>query len=129
MNQDNTGLILRTALERLGAREFEIVALTLDEDRGLAALNIAEARGANHPISYAIKLFDDPEWNPAGESRRASTNQSVDRSCHHCGGDRFVIVTAGLDLYDETYAPCKVCNPKADTKRWIAREPRETVPR
>lgn len=129
MNNNDPQTDLKGALERLGAREYEIVALSMDVHRGLAALAYAEQRGVDHPISYAIKVFDNPDWQPAAEKRRVATNQSVDRTCSHCGGARFVTVTAGLELYEDTYAPCKACNASANTKRWVGDEPRETVPR
>lgn len=126
---DNTADQLKSALASHGAREFEVVALSLDPHRALSALNYAVAKGAEHPISYAIKLFDNENWKPSGETRRVAVNQSVDKTCTHCGGDRFVPVTAGLGPYEETYAPCKVCNAGANTVRWVGNERRETVPR
>lgn len=109
---------LRTALGRLGAREFEVAALTMDVHRGLAALAMAEKRGVDRPIAYAIALFDNADWHPAGESRRVATNQSVDRKCDHCGGHRFVAADVGDGLYEETYAPCSRCNAGCNTARW-----------
>lgn len=111
---------LRTALARLGAREFEVIALTMDVHRGLAALAYAEKRGVDYPIPYAIKIFDNPDWQPAGESRRVSTNQSVETKCSHCGGDRFIPISLGAALYEETYAPCARCNAGTNTTRWDA---------
>lgn len=116
---DNTETILRRALESHGAREFEQVALTMDADRGLAALNYAVEKGATQPIAYAIKLFDNEAWQPSGERRRIATNQHVERTCTHCGGDRFIQVSDGDELYAETYAPCKSCNANANTSRWL----------
>lgn len=69
---------LRTALERHGAREYEIVALTMVPIRGLAALKAAEDKKVEHPIAYAIALFDNPEWYPSGEVHRRGTNQHAD---------------------------------------------------
>ena len=112
---DNTESILRSALESHGAREFEVVALMMDPHRGLAALNFAVAKGAERPIPYAIAVFDNESWQPAGESRRVSTNQAVETKCAVCGGDRFVPVTAGLGMYEETYAPCAACNGDCNT--------------
>lgn len=121
---------LRNALEKLGAREFEHVALSLDPARGLAALVYAQSKGADNPIAYAIKLFDNPDWKPAGEVRRVATNLSVDRKCIHCGGDRFVFVTDDVDvLYGQTVAPCIYCNKDANTVRWVGDERRETAAR
>lgn len=120
---------LRTALERLGAREFEIVALGMDPPRALAAIAYAQAKGADNPIAYAVKIFDNPEWQPRGERKTLVVNASVDVQCENCNGDRFVLVTDGLGLYDETYAPCADCNAKADTKRWVGNELRITAPR
>lgn len=120
-NNSGTEEMLRKELSALGAREFEVVALTMDADRGLAALHYATTKGADHPLPYAIKLFDDPDWQPSGEVKRQATNLSVERTCSHCGGDRFVPVTAGLGLYEETYAPCVKCNANANTEFWTVR--------
>lgn len=79
-DKENTTLVLRNALLRLGAREYEVVALTMIPDRGLAALNYATSKGAEHPIAYAIKLFDSDDWNPAGEVARKGTNQHAEPS-------------------------------------------------
>lgn len=134
---------LRTALESHGAREFEVVALTMDAGRGLAALNYALTKGAERPVSYAIKLFDSPDWHPSGETRRVATNLAVDVICPHCGGDRFVVVATrqpeqtewmrqnGIRPSSEPieeYAPCKVCNAGVNTTRWVENERRETQP-
>lgn len=127
---DNTESILRSALESHGAREFEMVALMMDPHRGLAALNYAVAKGAERPIPYAIAVFDNEEWKPQGETRRVATNQAVEKTCSHCGRDRFVVVTHDPSaLYGETYAPCSACNPKADTTRWVSNERRVTAAR
>jgi hypothetical protein len=107
---------LRKELGSLGAREFEVVALTADVDRGLAALRQAIARGAEHPIPYAIKLYDKVEWQPSGEVRRLSTNVHAEVKCEKCGGDRLVPVTDDpSSLYGETWAPCSGCNADANT--------------
>lgn len=132
MNNNNPGSDerLRNELLKLGAREYEVVALTMDPDRGLAALKVAQTRGAEHPISYAIKIFDNEDWHPSGEVRRHATNLSVERICPHCGGDRFVVVTDDPSaLYGESHAPCQICNPKANTERWIGHERRVTAAR
>lgn len=127
---DNTESVLREALQEHGAREFEMVALMLDPHRGLAALNYAVMRGVDRVIPYAIKVFDNPDWQPSGEKRRMATNQAVERRCSHCGGDRFVpVVDDWSTLYAETYAPCKVCNAGTNTSRFVGDERRETVPR
>ena len=68
---------LRSELLRLGAREYEIVALTMEPKRGLAALRYALQKCAEHPILYAIKLFDKEEWHPSGEVHRRGTNLHV----------------------------------------------------
>lgn len=127
---DNTPLILRGELEKLGAREFEVVALTMDPGRGLAALKVALERGAEHPLSYAIKLFDNDDWQPSGETKRHATNVSVSVECKTCGGDRFVLVGSrpptispwmterGIHpqgLMTDEMAACFSCNPAADT--------------
>lgn len=135
MNQKNdTTSDLKSALEKLGAREFEIVALTMIPDRGLAALDYAIDKGVEHPIAYAIKLFDSDSWNPAGEVTRRGTNLSVEPThCCLCGGDRFVVVGTrpvvasqwhrdrGMDVpsgaSEDEYAPCPECNP-TDTSFW-----------
>ena len=118
---------LRSALEKLGAREFEIVALSMDAHRGLAALAVAQSKGVDRPIPYAIKLFDSPDWQPSGEKRRQATNVVVERTCAHCQGDRFVIVTEGPRMYDESYAPCEKCNASANTERWVGNQRLETA--
>ena len=120
---------LRSELERLGAREFEIVALSMNPVRGLAALAYAEARGANNPVAYAISMFDNPEWQPSGETHRRGTNLSVERECTHCGGDRMVLVTDdSAELYGETWAPCVVCNKEANTTFWTVFGKKFTAP-
>ena len=108
---------LRNELSALGAREFEVVALMMDPDRGLAALNYAQSKGAEHPISYAIKMFDNEDWAPSGQSvRRVTNTYAPPPRCEHCGGDRFVAVTDDWSMpYGESYAPCKVCNANANT--------------
>jgi hypothetical protein len=130
LNTDNTEAILRSALKAHGAREFEVVALTMNADRGLAALRYAEQKGAERPIQYAIKLYDSEEWQPSGKTKRQATNLAVDRSCVHCSGDRFVPVTDDPKaLYGESYAPCIYCNKDANTSRWVGAERRETAAR
>jgi hypothetical protein len=113
---DNTGNILRDTLKSYGAREFEIVALSGDPHRGLAAIQQAVSKRAERPIPYATALYDNREWSPKGETRRVATNQHVERACEHCGGDRIVFVTADpSQLYGETVAPCEKCNASANT--------------
>jgi len=129
MNNDPTQ-DLRTALEKLGAREFEHVALSMDPHRGLAAIAYAQQRGVDHPISYAIKIFDNPDWQPASAKKPLHTNQHVEKACPHCGGHRFVLVSDEPELYGETYAPCRECNAKSNTTRWLIDGTRlETAPR
>ncbi len=128
MNNPSSEETLRKELGALGAREFEIVALMMDPERGLAALHYASTKGVDRPIPYAIKVFDS-DWEPSRASRKLVTNASVEVTCAHCGGDRFVLVTDGPRLWEETYAPCKVCNAQANTLRWVYRERRETAPR
>ncbi len=126
----STEEMLRKELGALGAREFEVVALTMDPDRGLAALHYATERGVERPIAYAIAVFDNPDWSPKGEVRRVATNVSVDVTCTHCGGDRFVVVTDDTSkLYGESYAPCAHCNSGANTTRYVMNERRVTAPR
>jgi hypothetical protein len=106
---------LKSALQKLGAREFEIAALSLDPHRGLGALALAQAKGVDRPISYAIKLFDSADWQPSGEKRRQVVNASVDVKCAVCAGDRFVAVLDDpTTLYAETYKPCPKCNASVD---------------
>lgn len=75
--QPRTDERLRKELEKAGAREYEVVALTLVPERGLAALEYALKKGADHPVAYAIKLFDSEEWSPSGEKPRRGTNLHV----------------------------------------------------
>lgn len=108
-------------LEKRGAREFQIVALSMDEERGLAAIAEAERRGVEHVVSYAITLFDDPSWSVTGAKPRLAriTNTFADVKCAACGGDRFVPVTDDWRvLYGETYAPCAQCNADTNTTFW-----------
>lgn len=129
MSTKNTSEILGTEMRRLGAREFELVALSMDPARGLAALEYAKAKGAENPIPYAIKMFDNADWHPSGEKARVATNLAVDVRCAACGGDRFVAITDNPSvLYGETYAPCAVCNAKANTEFWTARGERFVSP-
>ena len=129
MSTNSSSDDLRTELSRLGAREFEQVALSMDPARGLAALALAQRKGVDNPIPYAIKLFDSPDWHPSGEVRRQATNVSVEKSCPHCGGDRFILVSDAPELYGETYAPCAHCNATSDTTRYVGSERRVTAPR
>lgn len=110
-------MTFREELERRGAREFQIVALSSDEDRAMSAIAEAERRGANEVIPYALTLFDDPTWTPRGEKPRRMTNIAVDRQCAACAGDRFVLVGVPDPqiLYTENYAPCAKCNSDCDT--------------
>lgn len=118
MSQTAAGDSLRSEMEKLGAREFEIVALAMDPARGAAALAYAINRGADNPISYAIKIFDNPDWQPSGEVRRRATNAYArPTACQTCDGDRFVLVklrpavpgkVSGANF--EEYAPCPDCN-------------------
>jgi hypothetical protein len=118
-NNPSTEETLRKELGALGAREFEVVALTMDPERGLAALHYAQTKGVDYPLSYAIKVFDNPDWFPKGETRRLVTNAHVDRKCDACGGHLFVVVTDDVTaLYGETYAPCAACNSSANTVRY-----------
>lgn len=104
-------------LQKRGAREFQIVALSPDEDRALAAIAEAERRGVDSVIPYALTLYDDPSWQPRGPRLKPPqlTNQAVETRCAACGGDRFVLVTDGLGMYEETYAPCARCNAECNT--------------
>lgn len=131
MNNSHPGTeeTLRKELLASGARDYEVVALTLDPGRGLAALRYAVGKNVNHPVAYAIACFDNPEWAPKVERKPVATNVSVDVKCAHCGGDRFVVVTDGAALYEETYAPCAYCNAKANTARYVDNERHVTVPR
>ena len=109
---------LKSALEKLGAREFEVVALSMDAERGLAALDVAQTKGVHHPVAYAIKLFDSDDWQPSATRRRLVTNAHVEKRCEACEGNLFVVVTDGPNLYEETYAPCARCNAHTDTSFW-----------
>lgn len=121
---------LRKELRGLGAREVEIAALAGDPDRALAALAYAAAKGVEHPIGYATKLYDSSEWAPSGAAKRRVTNAHVEVTCTHCGGDRFVYVTDDVSsLYGETVAPCVMCNVDVNTTRWVGDERRTTEPR
>lgn len=70
---------LRNELVRLGARDHEIAALTMAPSRGESALRYALQKNVEHPVAYAIKLFDSPEWHPSGEKPRRGTNLHVGR--------------------------------------------------
>ena len=146
MSINSAGNELRSEMQKLGAREFEIVSLSADPVRGLAALHYAYSKNAENPIPYAIKVYDNADWNPSGEKRRVATNLSVETQCEHCGGDRFVLVstrpveqsgwgrdhnlTPSPDEVYEEYAPCSHCNADANTARWTPDGTRlETAPR
>ena len=133
---DNTAITLKSELAKLGAREFEVVALTMDPERGWAALQYAIEREAERPIQYAIAMFDNPNWRPSGETTRRGTNQPApDVACQTCGGDRFVLVSLrkpmqsawmkerGIEPSEtemiEEMAACPDCN-QADTSFWRA---------
>jgi hypothetical protein len=87
-SQPRTDEWLRSELLRLGAREFEIAALTLVPRRGEAALKYALAREVDHPIGYAIKVFDDPDWHPAGEKPRQGVNLHAESGPYHLPSPR-----------------------------------------
>ena len=129
MKKDNTAEDLRRELQALGAREFEVVALAMDSGRGLSALHYALAQGAEHPIAYTIKVFDNPDWQPSGERPRRATNLNAPATtCATCGGDRFVVVATrpvtasvwmkehGIEppegAVEEEWAPCPDCSPQ-----------------
>lgn len=121
MKTTTSGNDLRTALSKAGAREYEIVALSMDPNRGLAALAAAHEKNAEHPVAYAIKLFDNPEWQPRGEKKTPIVNAAVQVKCGTCGGDRFVFVTDDPNsLYGETVKPCPTCNANCDAGFWKA---------
>ena len=65
-------------LTSLGAREFQIVALSADADRGLAALRDGSRRGAEIPFGYAIKIFDNATGTRRG--RPAARDEPARRS-------------------------------------------------
>ena len=109
---------LRTALGQLGAREFEIVALSMDPHRGLAALAAAQGKNVERPIPYAIKLFDSDDWQPRGEKKTQLVNAAVDVRCDSCGGDRFVFVTNANVPYGESVKPCADCNSSVNAGFW-----------
>lgn len=110
---------LRTALGRLGAREFEKVALSMDIHRGLAAISYAEAKGVDNPVAYAIKIFDSADWQPRGEKKTQVLNAAVEVKCATCAGDRFVFITSDPKIpYGETVKPCPQCNASANTTFW-----------
>ena len=118
MNTSTAANDLRTALGQLGAREFEIVALSMDPHRGLAALAYAQTKGVEHPISYATKVFDDPTWQPKGERKTPLVNAAVEVRCETCEGDRFVFASDANVLYGETVKPCASCNASVNAGFW-----------
>ena len=120
---------------RLGAREFEMVALEMNPERGLAALAFAQGKGVEHPISYAIKIFDDPEWQPRGEKRTPLVNAVVEVRCSTCNGDRMIVhrerkpeqtgwmIAHGIKPTEhviEEMKPCPKCNASVNTGFWKA---------
>ncbi len=123
-------MTFKETLQSKGAREFHIVALSLDENRALAAIAEAERRGVDAVIPYAMTLYEDPAWTPKGAKARLVTNAAVEVRCAHCAGDRFVAVTDDWRVpYGETYAPCAYCNASVDTTRWVHDERLVTAPR
>ena len=109
---------LKRVLEKLGAREFEMVALGMDPSRGLAAIAYAQQRGAENPIAYATKVFDDADWQPRGEKATPILNAVVEVRCDTCAGDRFVFVDETKFLYGETVKPCPECNADVNAGFW-----------
>jgi hypothetical protein len=96
-----------------------MVALSMDPYRGLAALAYAQERGVEHPVSYAIKVFDNPEWQPRGEKKTPIVNAAVEVTCSTCNGDRFVFVTNDpMTPYGETVKPCPSCNASVNAGFW-----------
>lgn len=118
-------------LRRAGAREFQVVSLSDDPERALAAIAQAREKGVEHVVGYAISLYEDPAWRPSGERPRKATNQAVEVECAECGGDRFVVhryrapqqsawmrergieIPASADPIEEM-KPCPSCNPTVD---------------
>lgn len=132
MNNNNPSSeeTLRKELAALGAQDHETIALTMDPVRGLAALAVATAKGANHPISYAIKVFDNPDWAPKGEARRIVTNATAEVRCATCDGDRFIdVLNDPKVLYGHTVKPCPDCNASLDAGFWKPNGERFTVAR
>ena len=113
-------MTFKEQLQQRGAREFHVAAFSGDETRALAAIDAAEQKGVEHVLGYALTLYEDPAWAPKGARSRLVTNAAVEVVCAHCHGDRFVIVTDGPGLYEETYAPCAYCNANANTEFWTA---------
>lgn len=124
---------LKQELERRGAREFEIVILSEDEERAWLALDAALERGADNLIRYAMSLFEDPAWKPnPGKPRNGTNAVAPVPNCGTCGGDRFVLFSTRVPEQSawmeekgivpnsdeiEEMAPCPDCNP-ADTSFW-----------
>ena len=131
---EERGLDFKEELRRLGAREFEIVALQADEERAMAAVALAQAKGAERPVAYALTLFEDPQWMPVGKPRLRTNLSAPVSECATCGGDRFVpfrerpaeqttwMREHGIELRGdpklEEWAPCPDCNRDADTGFW-----------
>lgn len=114
LNNSSSDEVLKNELTRLGAREYEIVALTMNVERGQAALSYALGRGAEHPIAYAIKMFDNADWNPPGAKKATVTNAyAAPSGCSTCGGDRVVLIGTRPSKNPaspyEDYAPCPDC--------------------
>jgi len=106
-------------LEKRGAREFQIAALGVNEERAMSAIAEAERRGVEHVIPYALTLFDNPDWSSTGAKPRQSSNVHAEVQCQACGGNRFVVVTDDWSqLYGESYAPCRSCNADCNTTFW-----------
>lgn len=117
-------------LRKMGAREFQIVALSVDEERALSAIAEAERRGVSSVIPYALTLFDDPSWSGSTARPKRATNQAVEVTCVTCGGDRFLVhstrspslsswmaergIEPGSDPIEEM-KPCPECNANANT--------------
>jgi hypothetical protein len=69
---------LREELLSLGARPFDLIALGSNPERALAALQ--QAQGKEHPVAYARKLYDSPEWKPSQGSKRQGVNLHADEA-------------------------------------------------
>ena len=116
MNNPSSDEQLRRELNSVGARDIEVVALTMDANRGLAALKAAKDKGVEHPVAYAIKLFDSATWSTPSAARALVTNTFADVKCKVCDGHRMVLVSDDpFTPYAETWAPCAACNGECDT--------------
>jgi len=69
--------LLNLDLDALGASQFQRQTMQSDATRARAALAEAAKRGAGQPLSYAMSLFNSPNFSPSKPKLSLVSNASV----------------------------------------------------